>query len=410
MIKTVLIPTVIAGVASWATIGWLLGRLESEVGPGVFTNEIAVATIIFCQAGVIFTADWRALSGNYWVHRVTIVITLWALASVWWSANKSYSLLELILVVTCTLSFIAVASKVGPMAMFIGLLLNIQLVLLFAFLSDEAPLKDGGFLLYPGKLAPLLLIGICISLGLLLSHTSQRPYVNIKRIALLAVLGLDSAALLHSESETGKFVLLFVIFISLAFASTQILMRRNEKKRPIDRLFSTALVTGLGAAFLLMRFTPGNFLGLTIDTSFTGRTVLWSAAWEGTQSRVWIGWGWVAGWFDPTFRDTVLPFIGDRAPRFYWSHSTWLDLSLSFGLLGLIVLAALFVFVVLTADMSKHPSHTVSMLLVSALALQLMFESLHRDMHFAFGTFMFAMLVLNGTFSRVERDQSSNSS
>lgn len=399
--RTVLVPSAVAFIASWATLTWALGSLESGVGPGVFTNEITAGITFFGQAGAIFTADWKALSGKRFTHIVLGALLLWALISIGWSANKSYAFIELILMTTCTLSFVAVASRVGPSAMFLGLLISTQIIVLLAYLSNNVPLKDGGFLLYPGKLAPLLLIGVCISLGVLISSQPSCRWGQLRKAGALIVLGTDTAVLILSESETGKFVLLLIGVIAITFAGARVARNRQKPGSAIERLFAMGVVVILGTAFLLMRFTPQEAFGVSIEPSFTGRKVLWAAAWEGALQRPWTGWGWVSGWFDPAFRDSVLPLIGDRAPRFYWSHSTWLDLSLSVGLVGLLLFAGILARVIASAECFKNHSQAIAIFLVSALSIQLMFESLHRDMHLAFGVMLFATLVLNGTFDEV---------
>lgn len=401
LIRTVLVPSAIAITASWATLAWLFGSLESGIGPGVFTNEIAAGIILFAQAGAIFTANWKALSGKRSTHLLLGALALWALISIGWSANKSYALLELILVVTCTLSFVAIASRVGSAAMFLGLLIGTQIIVLLVYLSREADFKDGGFLLYPGKLAPLLLIGICISLGTLLSSPPSLGSGRLIKIGALIILGVDASALFHSESETGKFVLFLIGIIGVAFIGARVGKSQQTTRTSIERILSVVVLMILGTTFLMMRFTPPRVFGVNIETSFTGRKVLWAAAWEGTLQRPWTGWGWVSAWFDPTFRNDVLPLIGDRAPRFYWSHSTWLDIGLSVGLIGLLVIFVVFTRVILSAKWFRNQSLAIAMFLVCALSIQLMFESFHRDMHLTFATLLFAILVLNGTFDDV---------
>ena len=80
---------------------------------------------------------------------------------------------------------------------------------------------------------------------------------------------------------------------------------------------------------------------LPLDTSFTGRTDIWTFAVQALLLRPWIGYGFAAFWGSGSIRD--LPQGMEWAEYASHSHNGYLDTALSIGLPGLALLMAVLV-------------------------------------------------------------------
>jgi O-antigen ligase len=80
---------------------------------------------------------------------------------------------------------------------------------------------------------------------------------------------------------------------------------------------------------------------LPLDTSFTGRTDIWTFAVQALQLRPWTGYGFAAFWGSGSIRD--LPQGMEWAEYASHSHNGYLDTTLSIGLPGLALLMAVLV-------------------------------------------------------------------
>jgi O-antigen ligase len=80
---------------------------------------------------------------------------------------------------------------------------------------------------------------------------------------------------------------------------------------------------------------------LPFDTSFTGRTDIWTFAFQALQQRLSIGYGFAAFWGSSSIRD--LPEGKEWAEFASHSHNGYLDSALAMGLPGLLLLIAVLV-------------------------------------------------------------------
>jgi O-antigen ligase len=104
---------------------------------------------------------------------------------------------------------------------------------------------------------------------------------------------------------------------------------------------------------------------LPFDTTFTGRTDIWTFAFQALQQRLSIGYGFAAFWGSSSIRD--LPEGKEWAEFASHSHNGYLDSALAMGLPGLLLLVAVLVIGPLknfhAADRSGNSGPLTTMLL-----------------------------------------------
>lgn len=255
-------------------------------------------------------------------------------------------------------------------------------------------------MVYPGKLSPVVQVSICVVVGFMVS---SRPRKTLKNLLLwvtgIVLLMLDFLAMMALDNRTGQLAMGLTAACASTFALHQLLERRKSRIWNCRRVTTWAPLALLTVSVALIRYTPTSLLGRNIDPTFTGRKTLWEATWQGILDRPLFGWGWLSGWFDPLFRDTVLPEVGGRAPRFYWSHSVWLDIGLAVGLPGLILVIISMVVALAGPIRVDLRSHVTTSIMLTTLPIHLMFTSLHREAQYAFAVVVLAALIRSGAVS-----------
>jgi O-antigen ligase len=172
-------------------------------------------------------------------------------------------------------------------------------------------------------MAMLLFLGICIARsGAWLSGT--------------AIIGLSSLFLLYSAGKSS----LTLCFAVLALTSLTAVVRS----------FWLRAVMLLGPLMLLNMFSVGTVMNeglaeiakmLPLDSSFTGRTDIWTFAVQSLQERLPTGYGFAAFWGTDSIRN--LPEGKEWAEYASHSHNGYLDTALAMGLPGLALLIAVLV-------------------------------------------------------------------
>lgn len=150
----------------------------------------------------------------------------------------------------------------------------------------------------------------------------------------LALAGASLYALERSESKTGTLVLgLLVVFLAVLPA----LRAHYSIAYP-----SAAVLAGLGVfgGSWLVGHSDAALMSLGGDSTFTGRSEIWSAVWAMISAQPWLGYGFGAFWrgFDGP-SGQVWATIGATPPH---SHNGVLDLWLDLGLAGVLLFAGSF--------------------------------------------------------------------
>ena len=142
--------------------------------------------------------------------------------------------------------------------------------------------------------------------------------------------------LLNSAGKTSSALILFV----LALTSLTGVIRSFWLRAAM--LYAPLLVLSMvGVGTVISDHLANIAKMLPLDTSFTGRTDIWTFAVQALLLRPWTGYGFAAFWGSGSIRD--LPQGMEWAEYASHSHNGYLDTALSIGLPGLALLMAVLV-------------------------------------------------------------------
>ena len=142
--------------------------------------------------------------------------------------------------------------------------------------------------------------------------------------------------LLNSAGKTSSALILFVLELTSLTGVIRSFWLRAAM------LYAPLLVLSMVGVGTVMSDHLANIAKmLPLDTSFTGRTDIWTFAVQALLLRPWIGYGFAAFWGSGSIRD--LPQGMEWAEYASHSHNGYLDTTLSIGLPGLALLMAVLV-------------------------------------------------------------------
>lgn len=154
---------------------------------------------------------------------------------------------------------------------------------------------------------------------------------------ILIYLGLISSTLLLVMSKSSASVVnLFVVVIVF-------LVLKTWRWNYLVMVPATLLVTLLGSGFFLWFNSNSSVLFSSVgkDSSLSGRTELWSLAFESACKRPFFGYGYGSFWENPNGASIeIWQVINWRAPN---AHNGFIDLFLGLGLAGVVILGIGFV-------------------------------------------------------------------
>jgi O-antigen ligase len=151
-----------------------------------------------------------------------------------------------------------------------------------------------------------------------------------------AIVALALVFLLNCAGKTSTALILVVLTLS---SLTTVI--RSFWLRAIMLLAPLLALNLLGIGTVLSDHLADAAKLLPLDTSFTGRTDIWTFAVQALQSRLWTGYGFEAFWGSGSIQN--LPEGMEWAEYASHSHNGYLDTALSMGLPGLAVLIAVLV-------------------------------------------------------------------
>jgi O-antigen ligase len=151
-----------------------------------------------------------------------------------------------------------------------------------------------------------------------------------------AIIGLSSLFLLYSAGKSS----LTLCFAVLALTSLTAVVR-SFWLRAVMMLGPLALLNLLSVGTVMNEGLAELAKMLPLDSSFTGRTDIWTFAVQALQERLPTGYGFAAFWGTDTIRN--LPEGKEWAEYASHSHNGYLDTALAMGLPGLALLIAVLV-------------------------------------------------------------------
>jgi O-antigen ligase len=150
------------------------------------------------------------------------------------------------------------------------------------------------------------------------------------------IIGLTSLFLLYSAGKSSLMLCIAVLVLtSLATAARSFWLRAAILLTPL------VLLNLLGVGTVMNESLAGTAKMLPLDSSFTGRTDIWTFALQALQLRLPTGYGFAAFWGGDSVRN--LPEGMEWAETASHSHNGYLDTALAMGLPGLALLIAVLV-------------------------------------------------------------------
>lgn len=158
------------------------------------------------------------------------------------------------------------------------------------------------------------------------------------------VLALLCAALVIKAQSLGGLAALGAML--LVWMAVAVARARGTPVRLTLICGALGLVSLAAAYVSIVEFDIG-LSQLGRDETLTGRADLWRIIWEHLQARFWLGYGYGAFWTSTAGPAMTVHLAIDWVPAN--SHNGWLDLWLDLGLVGVTIMAALFVATALRA-------------------------------------------------------------
>lgn len=283
-----------AAVLLGGFVFWLMLSTLWSVTPGLtFSNSVGLLGVLVCalwfasrftfveQAAAVFAAT-----------SIGVVLSVWANLRDWsGTLDESFRWTGIYL----NRNSLAPVAAVGAMA---GTILTAHLV---SLIVRRAGHRDGR-----------LMLAVALTVGLST---------------------LDVVALERSGSRTS----LFGLAAAAAAGATAILVRRHHgsvrRKATLFVVSLAATAAVLGAIAIAITRRGGRDLG------FSGRGKIWDLAWNGFLDRPVGGWGFLAAWRDPVFREPMrADWVLDTT--IFEAHSGYLEVLLGGGVVPLLLLAA----------------------------------------------------------------------
>ncbi len=318
--------------------GTIGGPRTSDVGKSTLLAQLLIPALFVTLGFLATIAPPRGLRGL-----VPILVPLGAflglaLASAAWSAVPNRTLvLAIYQILLCTLLTLSVAISGDPDRIFRTIFwvfaVAVAINLLFVLARPPGPIGHQGIYPYKNTLGSAMACAILIALPQI---AGNRGFL---RFCALATVLCGTVVLLASESKTaiGLVVVAPVAAMTILFLSTR--LRLSPASIIIGLLIFAA--PALILATQLARVSLSDLLTLTLgDTTFTGRTVIWSFVSSHIEQAPVLGHGYRGFWG-----------IGDLSPKLHSeiefirvtgsSHNGFVDITLDLGFAGLTLLLIL---------------------------------------------------------------------
>lgn len=302
-------------------------REGSPVLRGIFASIHAVALLLAI-------ARWRSILRAAWTHVPTVLLVVFALASVIWSDAPDVTLRRGAALLGTTVFGIYLAARYSPRdllrllgwALGACAVLSLAAALLFPAYGLSPSPHEGlwrGVFSHKNTLAQVMVVSVVVFF-LLWKDASVGRWVPAGCLVLSVVL------LVLSGSTSGIVILGALIALLPLYHA---LRWRN------DRLIFALIVAVLAGSMVISIVLANAEAVLMIagkDLTLTGRTELWEAAWTAISERPWLGYGYSAFWLGwEGGAAAIWSAAGWETPH---AHNGFIDLWLELGVLGVTLL------------------------------------------------------------------------
>ena len=300
------------------------------------TSAVLLVTVLGIL--VLATAP-RGMLGRMRISTAAVAFIGWCLISALWVFDSTLYINRSERFLIPSLVFLAIGASTPARVIMRGFLLGFYTMVGYTVLTiaTKASAREQQATSYEGALAgwhgpfdhknalsTLLVVGVVV----MLAFESRRAV----RLVVFAIIGV---LLIGSRSGTGLAGMIFV-FTAWNWLRTFI-KQRNRMSAPFVLVSFVGLVASLVAGLSTL---PIILAAYGKDTTFTGRTNIWSGVLWAIRQRPLLGYGysgvWVSDNREPTF--SMMRRIGFRA---FHAHNGALDVVLQVGLVGLILFLCL---------------------------------------------------------------------
>jgi O-antigen ligase len=394
--------------------GWCIFVLFSAIAGVAWVNAFGetVTVVVTIGAGIVSVVIWALVRPPVQWRRLpwfTVAYVAFAVLSLLWSAWPATTALTLLLLVITTIQGMFVGSVLAwreliratasalKWAMALSILFELWVSIFvgvpvlpgFVPRTEEVDpilywsrdnLFDGGRIQgiwgnanLLGMAALLAIIVFCIRLA------ARAP----RRVLLMGWIALSAYLMLRAASATA-----FLAAAAAALALVTVLLMRTAR-RPGERTryYVAYALVGVGGALAIWIFREAIFTAVGRSADLTGRERIWEAVLERASERPIAGWGFATPWLtsDPYFDGWIV----DHGQSVMQAHNMWVDAYLQLGLIGVTLLALVFLALVwrswffavdrprwdLTADRPYSPLSILPTLVVTILLVQGLAES-----------------------------------
>ncbi|MEV8266679.1 O-antigen ligase family protein [Microbacterium sp. NPDC076911] len=346
---------------------WCVFVLFSAFAGTAWVNAfgLPISVVITVSAGMLSAVLWVLVRPPLQWRRLPwgiLAYVAWATMSVVWSAWPAATWLTLLLLYITTLQALFVGSVLSwhelvraigsGLKWVIGLSLAFELwVSLFVgvpVLPGFVPrtesvdpilywsrnnLFDGGRIQgivgNANLLGAIALVAIIV-FAILIAMSPQRRGWPIAWLTLSAYMFVRAGS---ATAVVGAAAVLLVL-------ATVLLMRTASKPGERTRYYVIYAALAVGGAVILWLVHDAIFTALGRTADLTGREAIWTAVLDRTGERPWIGWGFSTPWVssEPAFDGWII----DHGESVMQAHNMWVDVSLQLGVIGLILMAGIY--------------------------------------------------------------------
>ena len=268
-----------------------------------------------------------------------ILIFVWSAFSIFWAIEPGIALsrlaLQLLAALCLYLAFCGTNRPKDIITCVYWVVVIAAFLNLFAVLTQEpTPLGHQGIFQHKNTLG---VFSVLAMLFMLLKLGHGRGYL----FAAMIMLPICLFMLIASQSKTS----VGLLFLALPAGGVLALFAHGLRIRGVI----TFILGGIALIVLSFGFTaitglslPQQLEALTGDATFTGRTALWSFAWDYVEAQPWIGYGFRSFWQIGENTPSLSLGFGFIATVAH-GHNGYLDILLGGGVVGLLLVLPILV-------------------------------------------------------------------
>lgn len=355
-------PYVLAGQAF--VFLFMVVEFGAVIPPAIFSTAIAllgIAAVLISPPGLVMRTPVSIPIVLYLTWYV--ISRVWAFQPVWWMRIARRE-------VPLTIAMVMVVSVLPLRAFIRTILASLYVVIgmtIFALVTrpgtaaqhvypgnDQPPLPGWhGTFEHKTGMSLFLLIGL---ITLLVFERSQWRRIVVTAVVTVLIVG--------SQSSTGLSGLIFVLGFHVWLRHY-----RSSLKRRGSMYVLISSIVGVGAVLMMWAFLPVLVESRGKDLTFSGRTIIWSAALDAIADRPFLGYG-VGGAFRELTMDPTAEMIRKIGFTAFHAHNSAIQLLLDLGVVGLVLFLFAYASTVLAAIRSMQHDWQVAFWGLLILGLQ----------------------------------------